>query len=270
MSFVFEPNRIYFMPAHFGPLPDLRASGHGDLTYGELTQFSVLYSTNKDAIAALLPHPFEPADDPVVTVYCQMCRQVNFLAGRGYNIVGVNLAAVFNGKKDHIAGGYAAVLWENDAIPIIIGREQLGAPKLYGDIPDPQQEGNNWRFQCSVYGATLVEGEIRNTTSADSTMCAQIEKMAKERAWMCWKYIPRVDQTKPDLSCPTLISTRPTIREAWLGEGSHRFLETTFEAAPSSAHVMRGLRTLVVKEYRGAAITKGTGDLPEAENRMIE
>jgi len=32
------------------------------------------------------------------------------MAGGGYNIVGVNLAAVFNGKKDHVIGLYAAVL----------------------------------------------------------------------------------------------------------------------------------------------------------------
>jgi acetoacetate decarboxylase len=265
MGYTFEPDKPYFMPPHFGPLPDLPAP-----TYGDLTQFTIMYSTNKDALAALLPEPLEPADDPLVTIYCQTCREVNFMAGRGYNIVGVNLAAIFNGKKDHIAGRYAAVLWENDALPIVIGREQLGAPKLYAEIPDPHQEGNNWRFHCSVYGTRLVEGEIRNATPADNTVCEQIEKMAKESAWMCWKYIPNLDLTGPDLSFPTVIATRPTIRQAWLGEGSHRFFETTFESAPSSDHVMKGLQTLVVKEYRGAAITKGTLDLPKAENRMIE
>jgi acetoacetate decarboxylase len=265
MSFSFEPNKPYFMPTHFGSLPGMPISH-----YGDLTQFSIIYSTDKDALAGLLPQPFEPADDPVVTVYYQWCKQVNFMAGRGYNIVGVNLAAVFNGKKDHIIGRYAAVLWENDPLPIVIGREQLGAPKLYADIPDPQQEGNNWRFHCSAYGARLVEGEIRNATPADNTVCAQIEKMAKESTWMCWKYIPRIDQTGPDLSFPTAVATRATIREAWLGEGSHKFLETTFEAAPSSAHIMQGLQMLVVKEYRVAAITRGTLELPTADNRIIE
>jgi acetoacetate decarboxylase len=265
MGYTFEPNKRYFMPPHFGPAPQWPVAH-----YGDLTQFTILYSTNKDALAALLPEPFEPADDPVVTVYCQMCRQVDFMAGRGYNIVGVNLAAVFNGKKDHFAGSYAAVLWENDFFPIVTGREQLGAPKLYADIPDPQQEGNNWRFHCSLYGTRLVEGEIRNTTPTDDTVRQQIEQMAKETTWMGWKYIPKADHTGPELSFPTVIPTRPTIRQAWLGEGSHRFLDTTFESAPTSDYVMQGLRTLVVKEYRAAAITKGKLDLPIAESRMIE
>src|SRR4030042_1090720 len=265
MGFIFEPNKRYFMPPHFGPAPEWPVAH-----YADVTQFTILYSTNKDALAAVLPEPFEPTDDPVVTVYCQMCRQVDFMSGRGYNIVGVNLAAVFNGKKDHFAGSYAAVLWENDALPIITGREQLGAPKLYADIPDPQQEGDNWRFHCSLYGTRLVEGEIRNTTPADDTVCQQIEQMAKENTWMGWKYIPKADHTGPELSFPTVIPTRPTVRQAWLGKGSHRFLDTSFESAPTSDYVMQGLHKLVVREYRAAVITKGKLDLLIAESRMIE
>lgn len=71
------------------------------------------------------------------------------MAGGGYNNIGINLAAVFNGKKDLVAGLYAAVLWENDTFPILIGRKLLGAPTLYAEILDPWPEGNNWRFYCS-------------------------------------------------------------------------------------------------------------------------
>lgn len=113
------------------------------------------------------------------------------MAGGDYNIVGVNLAAVFNGKKDHVAGVYAAVLWENNTFPILIGRELLGAPKLYAEIPDPWLEGNNWRFHCSEYGTKLIEGEIRNATLADDAVCRQIEQEARNSRWMCWKYYPR-------------------------------------------------------------------------------
>lgn len=265
MSFIFEPNKRYFMPAHFGPPPQWLLAH-----YGDLTQLTILYSTEKDALSALLPEPFEPADDPVVTVYCQVCREVDFMAGRGYNIVGVNLAAVFNGKKDHFAGSYAAVLWENDTFPIITGREQLGAPKLYADIPDPEQDAKNWHFHCSLYGTGLVEGEIRNTTLTDDTACRQIEQMAKENTWMGRKYVPKADHTGPELSFPTVIPARPTVRQAWLGECSHRFLNTTFESAPTADYVMQGLRTLVVKEYRAGVITKGSLDLLIAESRKIE
>jgi len=265
MAYKFQSNTGYFMPTNFGP-PRSQRLAH----YGDLTQFTILYLTEKDALAALLPEPFEPADDPVVTVYCQLCRDVDFMAGRGYNIVGVNLAAVFNGKKDHFVGDYAAVLWENDTFPILLGRELLGAPKLYADIPSPRRKANSWRFHCSVYGARLIEGEIKNAIPLDDAARQQVEQMARGGVWMGWKYIPNADWSRPELSFPTVIPFRPTIGEAWIGEGSHRFFDTTWESAPMSAQVVQGLRTLVVKEYRAAAITKGTNDLLIAESRRLE
>jgi hypothetical protein len=54
MSYTFEPNKRYFMPPHFGPAPQWPVAH-----YGDLTQFTILYSTNKDALTALLPEPYK-------------------------------------------------------------------------------------------------------------------------------------------------------------------------------------------------------------------
>ena len=265
MGYKFQPNMGYLMPANFGPV-----RRQDILHYQEVTRLSIPYVTDKDALAALLPEPFEPADEPVVTLYCQVGRGVDFMAGGGYNIIGINLAAVFKGKKDHITGLYSAVLWENDTFPILIGRELLGAPKLYAEIPDPWLEGNNWYFYCSEYGTKLIEGEIKNATPAEDAVCRQIEQAARNSRWMCWKYYPRADWKGTELSFPTALPTRPTINQAWLGQGSCRFFETTWEKAPVSAHIMKGLQALVVKEYKPAVITKGSSDLLIAETQRIE
>lgn len=265
MAHTLEPNGSYLMPADFGPVGSQRAAH-----YGSATQFIVLYLTDKDAMAALLPKPFEPADDPAVSVFCQLSREVDFMAGRGYNIVGVNLAVVFNGKKDQLEGNYAVALWENDAHPIFHGRELLGIPKLYADIPDPRQRGNDWHFDCSVYGTRLIEGEIKNATPLDEASRQLIVQMAEQSIWMGWKYIPKPDWSGPEVSYATAVPYKLGIEEAWLGEGSHTFLETTWESTPTSAHIMQGLRTLVVKEYRAAVILKGTLDLLIADTRMME
>ena len=265
MGYTFKSNTGYLMPANFGPV-----RRQDVLRYQDVTRLSILYVTDKDALAALLPEPFEPADEPVVTVYCQVGRGVDFMAGGGYNIVGINLAAVFNGKKDRVAGLYSAVLWENDTFPILIGRELLGAPKLYAEIPDPWLEGNNWRFYCSEYGTKLIEGEIKNAAPADDSVCRRIEQDTIKGRWMCWKYFPTADWKEAELSFPTAVPSRPTINQAWLGEGSCRFFETTWEKAPVSAHIMKGLQKLVVKEYKPAVITKGSSDLLIAETQKIE
>ena len=144
MGYTLQPNTGYLMPASFGPV-----RRQDTLHYQEVTRLSISYVTEKDALAALLPEPFEPADESAVTVYCQVGRGVDLMAGGGYNNIGINLAAVFNGKKDNVAGLYSAVLWENATFPILIGRKLLGTPTLYAEIPDPWLEGNNWRFYCS-------------------------------------------------------------------------------------------------------------------------
>lgn len=109
MSFTFNPDEGYLMPAHFGPPQNLRVG-----RYQDTTQYVVTYVTDKDTLAAVLPEPFEPADEPIVTISCGVCRGVSFLAGGDYNLIAVNLASVFNGKKDHVVGNFAAILWEND------------------------------------------------------------------------------------------------------------------------------------------------------------
>ncbi len=260
-----NPGRGCLMPADFGPAW-YKPVSH----YGSITQLIVLYVTDRDAMAALLPPPYEPADEPSVQVYFQLSDDVDFMAGRGYNIVGVNLSVVFNGKKDRLVGNYAVLLWENDTQPILQGRELLGTPKIFADIPAPRQEGNDWTFDCSLYGTKLCEGAIKNATRLDKESMQLIEDMSQQSYWLAWKFIPRPDWSGPDLSYPTLIPYRLGIEEAWLGEGSHKFFDVTWEQAPTSAHIIKGLQTLVVKEYRPSIIIKGTLDLLISETRMLE
>ncbi|UCC61043.1 MAG: acetoacetate decarboxylase family protein [Dehalococcoidia bacterium] len=265
MPYKFKPRTGYFMPANFGPLSSRRVCH-----YGDFTQLTILYLTDKDSLAAYLPEPFEPAEEPIVTVYCQVFREVDFLAGRGYNVVGVNLAAVFNGKKDNFTGNYAAILWENDTIPIITGRELLGAPKFYADIPDPQKEGNNWSFHCSLYGTKLVRGEIRNSAPVDDITRQQIEQIARDSMWMGWKYIPKANWRGSELSFPTAIPTFPTLKEVWLGECKHTFFKTQWRETLYNSQIMTALRKLKVKEYRAGLVSRGTLDLLVGESRKME
>jgi hypothetical protein len=265
MGYTLKSDEGYLMPANFGPWKKYDV-GH----YQEVTRLSVPYVTDKDALASLLPEPFEPADEPVVTVYLQVCRGVDFMAGGGYNLLGVNLSAVFNGKKDRIRGPYSAVLWENDTFPILVGRELLGAPKLYAEIPDPWLDGDRWRFYCSEYGTKLIEGEIVNTSAADESVCRRIEQEARDSRWMCWKYYPKSDWGPADVSYPTAVPSIPSIAQAWIGQGAVRFFETPWEKTPVSAHIMKGLATLAVNDYKPAIIYKGSSELMISETRRIE
>jgi len=65
-------------------------------------------------------------------------KEIEWLAGRGYNILGVTFPAVFKGKEDTARGPFLTVLWENLADPIITGREELGFSKIYCELPEPR------------------------------------------------------------------------------------------------------------------------------------
>jgi acetoacetate decarboxylase len=72
----------YLMPVSFGPIRP-----HPAGTFGDVLKLTTVYETDRDAVAALLPEPFEPADDAHVSVFYARCRGVNFLAGGGYNLL---------------------------------------------------------------------------------------------------------------------------------------------------------------------------------------
>jgi hypothetical protein len=60
------------------------------------------------------------------------------------------------------------------------------------------------------------------------------------------------------------------VDQAWLGEPSHRFFETSWVDSLYHSTVMQGLRTLILKEYRAGVVTKGSFDLLVAESRRLE
>lgn len=265
MSYQFEA-KPYFQPAHFGPWPVEPV-----LHYGDLTAMYINYVTDKDALASMLPPGFEPTDVPTVNVWAQYCRDVSFLAGFGYNIVGVNFAAVWQGKKDTRTGELSAVLWENDFLPIMFGREHLGAPKLWADIPDAQiLKGNGRHFLCSEKGSLLVEGFVTDLEPLPAEALAMFDAEAKNGNWFCWKYISHAGQKKADLSLPTSMHYQCKLKEGWSAKGTHKFHTPKWEEAPLSAHIMAGLSKLKVKEYVGAVITRGENDLLFGEIEYLE
>ncbi len=95
------------------------------------------FLTKPEQLNKLLPDRFAPVGEPVVTVVVAYMTGIEWLAGRGYNVLGVSFPAVFNGDRDHVQGSFLSVLWENLADAIFTGREELGFSKIYCEIPDP-------------------------------------------------------------------------------------------------------------------------------------
>ena len=259
MGFEFEEGQPYLMPAHFGPVA---AGWNGEVAhYADNTALTILYATEHDAASALLPPGFTTTETPIVSVSHVMCRGVDFMAGRGYNLVAVNVSATFEGKRDKASGSFALVLWENDFMPIVVGREVLGAAKLMADIPDAWLRGEERGFSVSENGTPLFEGKASGLEKLSDEAVQMMSEQMAAGIWMGWKYLPTCDLKGAEVSHATALPANTDIKEAWMGAGEIAFHEVEWEKAPMSSHVVNALRALPVVQYQGAVMTRGSQDL---------
>ena len=84
-----SPNKLYTMPAHFGEIDNNQQDTAPTGWYHDVTVIAVSYITDREAIARYLPSGFEPTSVPVITVYYCCNKQVDWLAGHGYKMIGV-------------------------------------------------------------------------------------------------------------------------------------------------------------------------------------
>ncbi len=267
-GFVFEKGKPYIMPAHFGSATQ---GWDGERAhYADNTALTVMYATDPDRVSRLLPPGFVVADPAVISVSFVMCRGVDFMAGGGYNLVAVNVAARFEGKKDAEAGTFSLIVWENDFFPIVLGREVLGVPKLFGEIPDMWMRDARKGFSVSEYGTLLLEGELWDLNQLDDEGLKGVQAEVDSQLWMGWKHVPSCDLRGADVSAATALPAKTEIKEAWMGQGRIAFHETIWERAPLSYRAVNALAELPVEQSLGAILTRGWQDLLIAQQHSME
>jgi Acetoacetate decarboxylase (ADC) len=190
------PN-IRIMPTSFGVAGGPRQTpDHPDFRAGPIsfTRHVVRFLGREEQIEALLPKGLALRGEPIVQFQFFCLTDIPWLAGRGYNLLSMLIPV------RHVAAGgeavdgqYQAVMWENLGDPIITGREQLGHPKLYAQLPPPRQWGGKTYLQASWEGFTFAELEL--VCDDVATDDARSEFMAGAGAGIIsHKYIPKSGQ----------------------------------------------------------------------------
>ena len=264
MVFEFEKHGSYMMPAHFGPRPmSPKSSGW----YRDVTLMVVPFLTEREALAAYMPEPFEVAEDPVVTVTYARNREVDWLAGHGYNLIGVNAAVVYRGEKETREGQYALVMWENLADPILTGRELQGIPKVYADIPDHSVIDGEWRANAGHFGHGILDMSV---SGLREPMAEEIEAYARGKESgddpMACRYFPGISGFGHSVIEPTTFPSETTLTEAWVGEGRIEWQQLTWEQNPTQFHIVNALADLPVLSYLPALVAKGSTNLILLDN----
>ena len=257
--FEFEPDGSYMMPAHFGPRPvSPKSSGW----YRDVSMMVIPFITDRDRLAAYLPEPYEVADQAVVTVTYARNRQVDWLAGHGYNLIGVSAAAVYRSENETLAGNYALVMWENLADPILTGRELQGIPKIFADIEDHSVTGEGWSTGASHFGHRILDMSVAGLREPKTE---EIEAYATANEGkdnpMALRYFPGISGFGHSVIEPTTFPSETTLSEVMVGEGKLDWNHLSWEQNPTQFHIVNALAALPVLAYLPAMVAKGSTNL---------
>ena len=259
------------MPTHFGPAPGPRqGDGKSDLYSAErpnTTTISVTMKARATQLAELLPEGFEMETDPTITIAAGYMTDIPWLAGRGYNTLGITFPALYKGRQEKVHGDFLAVLWENMADPIITGRDELGFSKLYCELPEPVTTGDETCCTASWMGFTFMELRVKGLRSAERPFTAP-PSASSSQGLLHYKYVPRTGEWgEVDAAYAALTPVSDPFRRVTeflsADEGSVTFFKATWEELPTLHHVINALHGLELSTLVQACIvkTKGAKDL---------
>ncbi len=273
MSYTFVPNQMYRMPTHFGPATGPRRGPDGRKFLCEdnpkSIALSVSFLSNRRQLEALLPPGFTLHGDPVVTVSATYMKEIEWLAGRGYNVLGVTIPAKFNGKKDQVRGPFLTVLWENLADPIITGREELGFSKIYCELPDVSVMRDSASAQASWLGFQFLDMNVNNLKPrVDSSPTSQVDGQ------LHYKYMPRTgDWGTADTQYAVMTpaeGSNAQIKEDLVGVGSLKWNSSRWEDLPTFYQAVNSFAELEVKEFVAGSLTRSVGAKDLSDQRILK
>ena len=279
----FDPDEMYRMPTHFGPSTGPRRGPNGEkfsnIGAPKTTSISVSFLTNAEQLEKMLPAGFSLDGEPVVSVGGSYIKEIPWLAGRGYNTLGVSFPVVFQGKEDRARGRLLLVLWENLTDPIITGREELGFAKVYAELPEPRFFGDNVQISASWLGFKFLDMQLSNMEPVPTTSGAPANNDEAEdddtiRGTLHYKYFPRTEEWgTADVSYPVISpsgNSNSVVKERLRGDGILKFHKARWEDMPTQYQIVNAFANLEVLEFRGATISKSVGGGDLSSQRILK
>lgn len=254
----------YEMPTVFGPslIPAVSV-------WGQVEMVSVSFVSDRSAVAALVPPGIDiAAERPAVTVSRMTYRDVDYLAGGGYNEVTVGVAASVDDEDGPVRGSYQPVVWVDEPIPIQIGREFLGYAKVPGRLPPVQAAADEARFTLWEGSTQLITGCARGLRPVAPDRLDIIRQSAAAVTVIGWKYIPSLSGA-PDADYPTRIPLRFDWDTVSAGSGELSFATPAWNEAPVGARIVAALSRLPVLGTCRSMTAAGTGSIDRLAARRL-
>ncbi len=277
MPYPLDPNKMYYMPTHFGPRTGPRQGPDGrkfeciDNPYG--TAYSVSFLTNAKQLETFLPPGFSLDGEPVVSVFSNHMTEIEWLAGRGYNVLGLSFPARFDGEQDQARGSFLTVLWENLTDPILTGREEIGFSKIYCELPPPTVLRGEYHLIASWLGFKFLDIHLSDLQELSAEEIEKRQANPTSDGTLHYKYMPRTGEWgKADIAYPVLTpaaNSNQRILEQHVGTGRIQFHQARWEDLPTQYNIVNAFADLDILEYRGASLTKTVGGKDISDQRIL-
>ena len=154
------------------------------------------------------------------------------------------------------------VMFEDDKLPIIGGREHLGVPKIFADLSPIKTLPGSGRLRCevSLWGHLLYGVELP-PVKEQNAITLGIANRAKMPPYLCYKHIPALDGP-PDASYPTLWKMDTHLNQLWMGKTGEVYIGNPSEEDVSYyAKITTVLAALPVRKVIQAIRARGSGVL---------
>ncbi len=272
-------NPMYRMPIIFGPSTGPRRGPDGEKfdesTGRECFKYTISFLTDQKQLKELLPPQFILAGEPIVSVYTRYKKNIQWLGGRGYNVVNVSFPATYIGKKDSVTADFVCVVWENLTEPILTGREELGCPKIFADIPDPMEVGNTTYCSASWMGFKFMDfiiKDLREPTNEENYKYTM--RTAKSEGVLYYKYVPKSGYWgTSEAEYPVLNPKGDTslkILQTWVANGEIIFHRPNWQEMPTQHMIVNALANLQIKEIVCTRVIKTVGGKDLSDVRILE
>jgi hypothetical protein len=262
---------MYRMPTVFGPATGPRRGPDGRtfdcVNNPKTTSLAVSFRTASDQLEALLPDGFDVAGEPIVTIRASYMKEIEWLAGRGYNTLGLTFPATWRGQRETATGPFLTVLWENLTDPIITGREELGFAKIYCALPEPKISGANATASADWLGFEFMKMDLRDLNPGTAAAVPVVDGM------LHYKYMPRTGEWgTADIAYPVITpaaSPNTKVIEHLSGHGTVTWKRARWEDLPTQYNIVNGIADLEVKEWLGATLTRTVGAKDLGDQRIL-
>ena len=262
---------MHRMPYGFGPTPGPRQGP--DLKPFDWSRsphrlsVAVSFLTEARLLGQLLPPGFSLEGEPVVTVELTELSELEWLAGRGYSMLGVRFPARFRSGTQDVTGSFLSVLWENLADPILSGRDELGYAKIWCELAPARHFRNKVACSASWLGHQFAEISVAELVDAErvAPVYPGLEGR-KSDGTLHYKYVPDTQDWGAAALAHACLSPpggSVAVERVRRGKGSVAFFPTTWEDMPTQAHIVTKLLQLPQLEARGAWVAelRGASDL---------